>query len=75
MEDTKQMKSKIKTKINAINEKLNNIADEKYFDDRNQIFLIINNLLETVENRDDKYLLKPTTDNICIFVSKFRNKY
>ena len=64
MEDTKQMKSKIKTKINAINEKLNNIADEKYFDDRNQIFLIINNLLETVENCDDKYLLKPTTDNI-----------
>ena len=25
MEDTKQMKSKIKTKINAINEKLNNM--------------------------------------------------
>ena len=34
MEESKQMKSKIKVKIQAINEKLNNIVDEKQHKDR-----------------------------------------
>ncbi|MBQ3213984.1 MAG: hypothetical protein IJB10_03135 [Clostridia bacterium] len=64
MEESKQMKSKIKVKIQAINEKLNNIVDEKQYEYRNQISLILNNLLNSVENCDDKYFVKPIEDNL-----------
>lgn len=64
MEDVKQKKNNILTKISAINEKLQNIDEIGSLTDRNQISLILNNLLGTIKGCDEKLFLKPVYDNI-----------
>ena len=73
MEDSKQMKSKIKTRIQALNEKLNNFVDEQQYEYRNQISLILNNLLSSVESCDDKLFVKPIQDNIISMLNSIES--
>lgn len=64
MEESQQMKNNIKTRIQAINEKLNNFVDETQYEYRNQISLVLNNLLNSIENCDNNFFVKPIETTI-----------
>lgn len=69
MEDFRQKKNDIITKIEVINEKLLKIDDENSMADRNQISLIINNLLQSLKNCDEKLLLKQIIETLDSTIS------
>ena len=65
MEELIQKTNELLNRIQVILEKLSKIEDNSSFDDRNRITLILSNLSSSLNNCDDKLLLKPILDVIA----------
>ena len=65
MEELIQKTNELLNRIQVVLEKLSKIEDNSSFDDRNRITLILSNLSSSLNNCDDKLLLKPILDVIA----------
>lgn len=66
MDSTLQKKTELLNRIDVILKKLSQIEDSNWFEDRNKITLILSNLANSLENCDEKFLLKPMLENIAV---------
>ena len=64
MEQILQKKIELQNRIEVVLDKLKQVEDSAWFEDRNRISLILGNLLESLSHCDEKLLLKPMLESI-----------
>lgn len=64
MEQILQKKIELQNRIEVVLDKLKQVEDSAWFEDRNRISLILGNLLESLNHCDEKLLLKPMLESI-----------